>query len=181
MAFQDIAALRELTPGAVAQPRAAFNLTQPGRVRLAYEGARGVMTVTFRVLGVLFVLMAPLMWFWPQGGVSDLDAVTLKFGTTLFLLLSGLVLLMRNHQDALPEVEFDIARKEMRLRQRDMRGRWDISLTYPFEALASIRVTDRVMSVENTTGQTVLQMRLRDRASEDVLRSLLSDDFAHMG
>ena len=46
MAFQDIAALRELTPGAVAQPRAAFNLTQPGRVRLAYEGARGVMTVT---------------------------------------------------------------------------------------------------------------------------------------
>lgn len=159
--------------------RKALIQREPTRVRLAYEGAQAVLSIGFRFFGVFLIFSSVLMWFW-QWAPADPQVISMRWGVSVFMLLCGLALFMRNHEDAQPEVEFDLNEREMRVRQLDAKGRWEMQFAYPFDYLSAVRRFGDAIQVEDHKGNIVLRMRLRDQRSKDVLHALLSEEFTEL-
>ena len=76
----------------------------PRHVKLSFDPNKSKTQVLFRIMGTALVIGAPVMLVVP-GMIFETELVAVRFGGALFFLLCGLALLMRNHADALPEVQ----------------------------------------------------------------------------
>jgi hypothetical protein len=177
-ATQDTHSVEAKIDASQPQIRTDIGGSEDGRFafQLSYEGVQALVSVMFRLFGVLMIFMAPMVWFLPLSA-GDSATIAAQFGLTLFLFFCGLALFMRHHEDAQPEVDFDTNCNEMRVRQRDTKARWEIRATYGFDQIGSLRMTGRVLSVLDINGDLLVRMRLRDQASKDVMQSLLGDRF----
>lgn len=142
-------------------------------IRLPFEGNRVVLRTVFRVAGTALILTAPLLWVLPGSSVTA-DMLFMKFGVTLFFFLCGLALLMRNHVDAQPVVYFDPIRREMRILQKNDRGRPETILRRSYESLGAVHITTRSVELWDVDGSVLMRLPLRDAEVRQALRMQLS-------
>jgi hypothetical protein len=132
-----------------------------------------ISTVLFQVVGTALVLSAPGMWLMP-GSQYDADVVLIKLGVSLFFFLCGLALLMRNHVDNRPDAYFDPIRRELRVLQKNDRGRPQTVLRRAYDMLGSVRFTDNKVEVYDLDGTMLMRLPIDDAEVRHALRMQLS-------
>ncbi len=143
-------------------------------LRIGFEGNRLILCALFRFTGAVFILCAPGLWLLPG---SNADPVLLlhKLGASIFFVFCGLALILRNKVYSQPEVYFDPARREMRILQRNERGRPTTVLRRAYGSLGGARITDRQVEIWDVDGSVLLRLPLVDSGARRVLRLHLCD------
>ena len=141
-------------------------------VMLGFEGNLAVLRTVFRVVGTALILTAPLMWVLP-GSLFETDVMLMKLGVSIFFLLCGLALLMRNHTDALPEAYFDPIRRELRVLQKNDKGRPETVLRRSYDSLGGARITNRVVELWDVDGSVLMRLPLNNADVRQALRMQL--------
>jgi len=130
-------------------------------------------TLIFRIIGTALVLSAAGMWLMP-GSQNGPDVVLIKLGVSLFFFLCGLVLLMRNHQDTRPDAYFDPIRNEVRVLQKNSRGRPQTVLRRSYDTLGSARFTADTLEISDVDGSVMMRLPIESAEVRNALRSQLS-------
>ena len=138
-------------------------------IKLSFGGGGAMVTILFRICGTALILTAPALWVLP-GSSADADLMLMKLGITLFFFLCGLALLMRNHEDAQPQVYFDPVRREIRVLQTNNKGRPETVLRRGYETLGAAHITKRSIELWDLDGSILLRIPLPDASSRQALR-----------
>lgn len=141
----------------------------PRYVKLSFDANASKMQVMFRIVGTALILGSAMMWFLP-GLVFESDMVVVKFGGSLFFLFCGLALLMRNHADALPEVQFDPRLREMRVMQKDRKGESSLILRRSYDSVGAVYVSPAGIELWNKDGTPLLSLPVTDDEARQSLR-----------
>ncbi len=149
--------------------RAEFDSGLP--VKLGFNDEYSVRAI-FRVMGIGFIMAAPGMWLVPGSDYTP-ELLLLKFGSSLFFFLCGLALLMRNHQSALPEVYFDPIRRELRVLQKNNKGRPETVLRRSYDSLGGVMLSTNSIELWDQDGTTLMQLPLQDDEARRALRKQL--------
>jgi len=142
-------------------------------VMLGFEGNRIVIRTLFRIVGTALVLTAPAMWVLP-GSFFQSDVLLMKLGVSVFFLLCGLALLMRNHIDTQPEAYFDPIRRELRVLQKNDRGRPETVMRRSYDSLGGARITSRVIELWDVDGSVLMRLPIENPDVRHALRMQLS-------
>ena len=142
-------------------------------VLLGFEGNRAIVRILFQVVGTALVLTAPAMWVLP-GVLFEADAPLMKLGVSIFFLLCGLALLMRNHADAMPEAYFDPIRRELRVLQKNDSGRPETVLRRSYDSLGGARITNRMIELWDVDGSVLMRLPIDNPDVRQALRMQLS-------
>ncbi len=142
-------------------------------VMLGFEGNRAFIRTIFRVVGTALILTAPAIWVLP-GAVFEADVQLMKLGVSVFFLLCGLALLMRNHIDTQPEAYFDPIRRELRVLQKNDRGRPQTVLRRSYDSLGGARITSKVIELWDVDGSVLMRLPIEDPDVRQALRMQLS-------
>ena len=132
-----------------------------------------VRVVLFRVIGTALVLSASGMWLLP-GSQFGSDVVLIKLGVSVFFFLCGLALLMRNHASAQPDAYFDPIRQELRILQKNNRGRPQTVLRRRYDTLGSARFTENKMEMYDVDGSLLLRLPIEGADVRNALRTQLN-------
>ena len=130
-------------------------------------------TLLFRIIGTALVLSASGMWLMP-GSQYGPDVVLIKLGVSVFFFLCGLVLLMRNHSDNQPDAYFDPIRNEVRVLQRNDRGRPQTVLRRSYDTLGSARFTENTLEMYDVDGSILMRLPIDNAEVRDALRAQLN-------
>jgi hypothetical protein len=141
-------------------------------IMLGFEGNRAIVRILFQVVGTALILTAPAMWVLPDSLLEG-DVKLMKLGVSVFFLLCGLALLMRNHVDAQPEAYFDPIRRELRVLQRNERGRPQTVLRRSYDSLGGARITARVIELWDVDGSVLMRLRIENPDVRQALRMQL--------
>ncbi|MEO1733104.1 MAG: hypothetical protein AAFR45_05675 [Pseudomonadota bacterium] len=150
--------------------RPEFETSMP--VKLGFGGTYMGLRVVFRVLGTALVMVASGMWLVPATELGP-ETMLIKFGASLFFLLCGLALLMRNHEHALPEVYFDPIRRELRVLQKNAKGRPETVLRRSYDSLGGAMMSTDAIELWDEDGSTLMRLPLSDDAARRALRKQL--------
>lgn len=132
-----------------------------------------VRTVMFRIFGTAFILGSAGMWLMP-GSVTTPDTALLKLGASIFFLLCGLALLMMHHVDNQPDAYFDPIRREVRVLQKNNRGRPQTVLRRSYDSLGSARFNDHFMELYDVDGSILMRLPIETPEIRQALRMQLS-------
>lgn len=132
-----------------------------------------VRAVMFRVFGTALIFGAAGMWVMP-GGSGAADLVLMKFGVSVFFLFCGLALLMQHHSDNQPDAYFDPIRREVRILQRNKRGRPQTVLRRSYDSIGSARFHDRSMELFDMDGSLLMRVPVASADIRHALRMQLS-------
>lgn len=132
-----------------------------------------IRTVLFRVTGTALVLSASGMWLMP-GSQNEADMVLIKLGVSIFFFLCGLALLMRNHVDNQPDAYFDPIRGELRVLQKNNRGRPQTVLRRRYDTLGSARFSDKTVEMYDVDGSLLMRLPVENADVRHALRSQLA-------
>lgn len=142
-------------------------------VMLSFEGSRALLRTIFRIVGTALILTAPMMWVMP-GSYLEPEVMLMKLGVSLFFFLCGLALLMRNHVDAQPEAYFDPIRRELRVLQKNDRGRPQTVMRRSYDSLGGARITARAVELWDVDGSVLMKLPVDNPAIRQALRMQLS-------
>jgi hypothetical protein len=132
-----------------------------------------VLSVFFRLLGTSLILSAALMWLIP-GVDGDAQMVLIKLGFSVFLMFCGLAVLMYNHPDARPDAYFDPIRREVRVLQRNSKGRPQTVLRRSYDTLGAVRFHDKNVELHDMDGSVLMRLTLGSSDARHALRQQLS-------
>ncbi len=132
-----------------------------------------VRTVLFRVIGTALVLSASGMWLMP-GSLFNPDVVLIKLGVSVFFFLCGLALLMNNHSDNRPDAYFDPIRGEVRVLQKNNRGRPQTVLRRSYDTLGSARFSGNTVEMFDVDGSLLMRLPVENAEVRHALRMQLS-------
>lgn len=132
-----------------------------------------IRTVLFQISGTALILSAPGMWLMP-GSQYEAEVVLFKLGVSLFSFLCGLALLMRNHVDNQPEAYFDPIRSELRVLQKNDRGRPQTVLRRSYDTLGCARFTDKIVEMYDLDGSLLMRLPIDNAEVRNALRMQLS-------
>ncbi|MFC3614839.1 hypothetical protein ACFORG_13800 [Lutimaribacter marinistellae] len=132
-----------------------------------------VRTVVFRVFGTALILSSAAMWVMPGASLS-IELAAMKFGSSLFFFLCGLALLMMHHADNQPDAYFDPIRRELRVLQKNNRGRPHTILRRSYETLGSARFLERQVELYDVDGSLLLRLPIQSAEIRQALRMQLS-------
>jgi len=141
-------------------------------VMLGFEGGRALIRTIFRIVGTALILTAPLMWVLPGFSTAP-DILLMKLGVSFFF-LCGLALLMRNHVDTLPKAYFDPIRRELRVLQKNDRGRPQTIMRRSHDSLGGARITSRAIELWDVDGSVLMRLPVEDPDVRQALRMQLS-------
>ncbi len=130
-------------------------------------------TLMFRIIGTALVLSASGMWLMPGSQYAP-DVVLIKLGASLFFFLCGLALLMRNHEDNQPDAYFDPIRSEVRVLQKNNRGRPQTVLRRSYDTLGSARFTNNSVEMFDMDGSMLMRLPIENAEIREALRAQLS-------
>lgn len=130
-------------------------------------------TVVFRVIGTALVIGAAAMWFLP-GSETSAETALMKLGVSLFFFFSGLALLMLHHQDNQPDAYFDPIRRELRVLQKNNRGRPQTILRRSYESLGSVRFNEHYLEISDVDGTILMRLPIDSTEIRHALRMQLS-------
>ncbi|MEY8837878.1 hypothetical protein AB9K41_02430, partial [Cribrihabitans sp. XS_ASV171] len=119
------------------------------------------------------ILSSAAMWVMP-GVTLSAEVALMKFGSSLFFLLCGLALLMMHHADNQPDAYFDPIRRELRVLQKNNRGRPHTILRRSYETLGSARFRDRQVELYDVDGSLLLKLPVQSPEVRQALRMQLS-------
>lgn len=142
-------------------------------VMVAFAPNWPVRVVMFRVFGTAFILSASAMWLMP-GTEVDGELMLLKLGISVFFFFCGLALLMRNHVDNQPDAYFDPIRHEVRVLQKNDRGRPQTILRRSYDSLGSVDFSSNAVELFDRDGSMLMRLVIDDSAVRQALRSQLS-------
>ena len=132
-----------------------------------------VRMVMFRIAGTALVLSASGMWLMPGSQLAP-DLMLMKLGVSMFFFLCGLALLMRNHQDNQPDAYFDPIRNEVRVLQKNNRGRPQTVLRRSYDTLGSARFSGTTIELFDLDGSMLMRLPVEDAKVRSALRAQLS-------
>ncbi|MGV6847161.1 MAG: hypothetical protein ACWA5A_02150 [Marinibacterium sp.] len=141
----------------------------PRFVKLNFDTNGSKTRVLFRIAGTALIIGSATMWVVPDL-LFETQMVPVKFGGSLFFLLCGLALLMRNHVDALPEVQFDPRLREMRVLQKDRKGEDTLVLRRSYDSIGAVYVSPTGVELWNKDGTPLLSLPVADEESRRSLR-----------
>ena len=121
----------------------------------------------------MLILGSAGMWVLPGTSV-DPDLMVMKLGLSFFLLLCGMVLLMMHHVDNQPDAYFDPIRREVRVLQKNNRGRPQTVLRRSYESLGSVKFHERQMDLYDVDGSILMKLPLASPEVRQALRIQLS-------
>lgn len=165
-------ALDQTTTAPVPAPMVSREVDCVLPVKLRFDPSDNLVRTLFRGLGTVFILSSALMWLLP-GSLIALDVIPMKLGASVFFLLCGLALLMRNHVTALPEVYFDPIRREMRVLQKNDKGRPETVLRRGYDTLGGAYISTTMVELWNEDGSTLLRLPVVDPDLRMALRQQL--------
>ncbi|WP_425045415.1 hypothetical protein [Primorskyibacter sp. S87] len=154
---------------AVAIP--AFEETVPLMINFAPNWP--VRTVLFRICGTALVLSAAGMWLLPGAQLSA-ELVLMKLGVSIFFFLCGLALLMMHHADNQPDAYFDPIRREVRVLQKNNRGRPHTVLRRAYDSLGSAKFFETKVELYDMDGSLLMRLPLENVEIRHALRSQLT-------
>jgi len=166
-------AMNESLTGNIVLDTENDDMAQRVLLSLPFVSPLSPVTILFQVAGTALVIGAAAMWILPG---SDLTAemVLMKFGSSLFLFLCGLALLMRNHNEAQPRVYFDPVRREVRVLKKNNHGRPETILQRRYDQIGTARFGNRSVEFWDLDGGILMRLNLRDGESRGALRAQLT-------
>ncbi len=129
-------------------------------------------TVLFRIAGTAMILSASGVWIM-QDGMLDPELMLVKLGITVFCFFCGLALLMRNHEHNQPDAYFDPIRNEVRVLQKNDRGRPETVLRRSYDSLGSADFSGKSVQLYDVDGSLLMRLIIDDKSIRDALRSQL--------
>ena len=132
-----------------------------------------IRILIFRVIGAAMVLSASGMWLM-TGSSTQPDLVLIKLGMSVFFFLCGLALLMRNHQDNQPDAYFDPIRNEVRILQKNNRGKPEMVLRRSYDSLGSAGFNDDMFEMFDTDGTLLMRLPIDNAEVRASLRAQLT-------
>ncbi|MDP5215920.1 hypothetical protein Q5Y75_01690 [Ruegeria sp. 2205SS24-7] len=160
---------KDMMEQAVALP--SFEEAMP--LMIAFAPNWPARKVLFRIFGTAMILGSALMWLLPGADMSA-EAATFKLGASLFFLLCGMALLMMHHVDNQPDAYFDPIRREVRVLQKNNRGRPQTVLRRSYESLGAARFTENLLEVFDVDGTMLMRLPIESPEVRDALRAQLS-------
>lgn len=152
-------------------PLPSFEETVPLMITFAPNWP--LRTVIFRVIGTALVIGAAAMWLLP-GSENGADAALMKLGVSLFFFFCGLALLMIHHQDNQPDAYFDPIRREVRVLQKNNRGRPQTILRRSYDSLGAARFNEHYLEICDVDGSILMRLPIPSADIRQALRSQLS-------
>lgn len=143
-------------------------------LRFGLEGSSIVLRAACRFAGAVFILCAPGLWLLP-GSNDDPSLMLVKLGASVFFLVCGLALVLCGKGHSQPEAHFDPVRREMRILQRNARGRPSTVLRRAYGSLGAAKITDRQVEIWDVDGSILLRLPLADPEARRVLRLQLGE------
>lgn len=162
------AAPRQMMQSSVVLPR--YRDAVP--LLIAFAPAWPILALVFRIAGTALVLSSGAMWIMP-GSLVETDLMLIKLGLSLTFLLCGLAMLMIHHVDNRPDAYFDPIRKEVRVLQKDRRGRPQSVLRRSYDTLGCVRFRDHLVEIFDVDGSLLMRLPIEDRDVRHALRSQL--------
>ena len=141
-------------------------------VKLTFEPGRNAARVMFLIAGTLLVICSAVLWILPDPGI-DADLVIMKLVASLSFLFCGLALLMRNHDEAKPEVHFDPKRRERRVAQRNNQGRMETVLKRSYDSFGAVYLSTGEIERWNDDGTPFLTLPVTEDETRRELRAQL--------
>lgn len=132
-----------------------------------------IVALLFRIAGTALILSSAAMWVMP-GSQTGADLLLIKLGLSVVFLLCGLAMLMIHHVDNLPDAYFDPIRSEVRVLQKDKRGRPQAVLRRSYDTLGSARFRDNAVEIYDVDGSLLMRLPIDDRDVRQALRMQLS-------
>ncbi|WP_291731556.1 hypothetical protein [Leisingera sp. F5] len=126
-----------------------------------------------RVLGAAMILSSTGLWLVPGAG-ADPEMNLIRIGISVVFLLIGLVLMTAHDPGSRPEACFDPVRRELRVLQRDDRGRPRTVLRRSYDTLGGVRLTAATVQMYETDGSLLIELPIGSAAMRSQLRDQLS-------
>ena len=155
-------------PSSAAEPEINDKLP----VRIGFEGHRVLINAFMRFTGAVLILCAPGLWLLP-GSNFDPTLMLYKLGASIFFVFCGTALILRNKTVSQPEVYFDPIRREMRILQRNARGRPQTVLRRSYDTLGTAKIRARQLEIWDVDGSVLLNIPLADSEARVALRHQL--------
>lgn len=125
------------------------------------DGARTVLRGVYRLLGVSLMLAAVLLWLAP-GSSWGSDILLFKLILTLTAIMAGIGLLAASARPDAPEIEIDVAHREVRLVRRS-RGYAPVVLkACRFSALSRAERAGAIVRLWDRDGVFLAEVSLTD-------------------
>ncbi|KIC08329.1 hypothetical protein RA19_20365 [Leisingera sp. ANG-M1] len=169
-------AVTDQTPPQVSRvPGAAKFSAVAGAVPLSLrlEANWKLRLVLLRVLGAAMILSSTGLWLVPGAG-ADPEMNLIRIGISVAFLLAGLVLMTAHEAENRPEACFDPVRRELRVLQRDSRGRPRTVLRRSYDTLGGVRLTASTVQMFETDGSLLIELPVGSAAMRSHLRDQLS-------
>lgn len=142
-------------------------------LRLRLEANWKLRLILFRLFGAAMILSSTGLWLVPGAG-ADPEMNLIRMGVSVAFLLAGLVLMTAHEPSNRPEACFDPVRREMRVLQRDNRGRPSTVLRRSYESLGGVRLTAASVKMYEADGSLLIELPLQSAAMRSQLRDQLS-------
>lgn len=152
----------------VSAKRANKTLTERP-ICLSFPARNPGARLVFVVCGTALVICSGLMWLVPIP-VPEVPAVVMKLLSSLFFMFCGLALLLRNHDEAKPEVHFDARHRELRVMQRDNHGRPQILMQRSYDTLGTVYISGSEIELWNKDGTPFVTLPVQDPEMRRQLR-----------
>jgi hypothetical protein len=112
------------------------------------------------------------MWIMP-GSQFETELVLIKLGASVLFLMAGVVLLVSGHPDNRPDAYFDPIRREVRILQKNKKGRPTTVLRRSYDSLGSVRFAEQTVELYDLGGQRILSLPLESVEARTELRKQL--------
>ena len=155
------------------KPGALPSFTEAMPLILSFAPNWPIRTVMFQIAGTALILSAPGMWVLP-GSQYEAEVVLIKLGVSVFFLLCGMALLMRNHVDNQPEAYFDPIRSELRVLQKNDRGRPQTVLRRAYDSLGCVQFSNKHVELFDLDGSLLMRLPMDNAEVRNALRMQLS-------
>lgn len=155
-----------------AQNKPAVNYEDSPPLMLSFAPNWPVRVVIFRIIGTGFIFGASGMWMLP-GSMVDKDLMLIKLGVSIFFFFCGLALLMRNHEHNQPDAYFDPIRSEVRVLQRNDRGRPQTILRRSYDSLGKAEFSSNAVELFDVDGTLLMRLLIDDASARVALRKQL--------
>ncbi|MFV0513916.1 MAG: hypothetical protein ACK5MY_09850 [Jhaorihella sp.] len=140
---------------------------------IAFAPSWPIFALILRIAGTALVIGAGAMWLLPGSQLAP-DLMLIKLGVSVTCLLTGLAVLMLHHVDNRPDAYFDPIRNEVRVLQKDKRGRPQSVLRRRYDTLGCVRFRDSMVEIFDVDGSLLMRLPVGDADVRQALRMQLS-------
>lgn len=138
------------------------------------DGVRMVLRVGQRVLGAALLLSSSGLWLMPGASFSS-EVMLFKMALSILALMAGFWLVLAGQKPAMPEIEIDTVRRELRMTRSGPLGAQLVLERVGFAELSKIERRGPAFSFWDQSGRFIVDIQISDRRMLETLLSALRD------